>query len=61
MSKFYSAIGVIRLSFSSSTNSFYLHFTLQQLIIAAARFVGVLHFSTGFILTYAAFILGATS
>lgn len=31
------------------------------LSIVQARFVGLVHFSTGFILTYAAFIVGATS
>lgn len=36
-------------------------YTPVALSIVQARFVGVLHFSTGFILTYAAFIIGATS
>ena len=36
-------------------------YTPLALSILQARFVGVVHFSTGFILTYAAFIIGATS
>ena len=36
-------------------------YTPVALSIVQARFVGLLHFSTGFILTYAAFIIGATS
>lgn len=36
-------------------------YTPVALSILQARFVGLLHFSTGFILTYAAFIIGATS
>jgi photosystem I P700 chlorophyll a apoprotein A2 len=35
-------------------------YTPLALSILQARFVGVVHFSTGFILTYAAFIIGAT-
>ena len=36
-------------------------YTPVALSIVQARFVGLVHFSTGFILTYAAFIIGATS
>ena len=36
-------------------------YTPVALSILQARFVGVVHFSLGFILTYAAFIIGATS
>ena len=36
-------------------------YTPLALSIVQARFVGVVHFSTGFILTYAAFIIGATT
>ena len=36
-------------------------YTPVALSIVQARFIGLVHFSTGFILTYAAFILGATS
>ena len=36
-------------------------YTPVALSILQARFVGLVHFSTGFILTYAAFIIGATS
>lgn len=36
-------------------------YTPVALSIVQARFVGLLHFSTGFIFTYAAFIIGATS
>ena len=35
--------------------------TPLALSIVQARFVGLVHFSTGFILTYPAFIIGATS
>ena len=36
-------------------------YTPVALSIVQARFVGLVHFSTGFILTYTAFIIGATS
>ena len=36
-------------------------YTPTALSIVQARLVGLVHFSTGFILTYAAFILGATT
>lgn len=36
-------------------------FTPVALSIVQARFIGLIHFSVGFILTYAAFIIGATS
>jgi len=36
-------------------------YTPVALSIVQARFVGLVHFSTGFIITYAAFIIGATS
>ena len=35
--------------------------TPVALSIVQARFIGLVHFSVGFILTYAAFIIGATS
>ena len=36
-------------------------YTPVALSILQARFIGLVHFSIGFILTYAAFIIGATS
>ena len=36
-------------------------YTPVALSIVQARFIGLVHFSIGFILTYAAFIIGATS
>ena len=35
-------------------------YTPVALSIVQARFIGLVHFSVGFILTYAAFIIGAT-
>jgi photosystem I P700 chlorophyll a apoprotein A2 len=35
--------------------------TPQALSIVQARFIGLVHFSVGFIVTYAAFVLGASS